>query len=121
MELILNLSNSGNLPDLPESELEDTFILPVDGSNSSQSSRGLSLSGSSLRRGRSHRRHSSSVAAIDIHPEEGFRLNPAEEFEASAQVAPRVNSEAATGYPERPPPLRRSSRRSIMPDRFQPY
>ena len=121
MELILNSSNSVNLPDLPESELEDTFILSGDESNSSQSSRGISLSGSSLRRERSHRRHSSSVAAIDIHSEEGFRLNPSQEVEESIQVAPRINSEVATGYPERPPPLRRSLRRSIMPDRFQPY
>ena len=30
MELILNSSNSVNLPDLPESELEDTFILSGD-------------------------------------------------------------------------------------------
>jgi len=113
VELILNSSNPVNLPDLPESELEDTFILSGDESNSSQSSRGISLSGSSLRRERSHRRHSSSVVAIDIHPDEGFRLNPSEEVEESIQVA--------TGYPERPPPLRRSLRRSIMPDRFQPY
>ena len=121
VELILNPSNPVNLPDLPESELEDTFILSGDETNSSQSSRPLSLSGSSLRRERSHRRHSSSVSAIDIHPEEGFRLNPSEEVEESIQVAPRINNEVATVCPERPPPLRRSLRRSIMPDRFQPY
>lgn len=112
-----------SLPSLPDSELDDTLILPGEESIFPLRSRSASTSclGSTVKLNRARRRRPSSVAEINFQTVDEQPPIESELPGDTAQVDPGCDASSIQDPSENRPQVRRSLRRSIAPDRFQPY